>query len=179
MGLRRAGAYSKKRARPFTRISSVQSKAYIKTVPPQKIVKFSMGNVKAYESGKFKFVLKLVSDERVRVQMRDNAIESARQALNKSLEPSFPGAHYFAIKVYPHHILRENKQLAGAGADRMQKGMQLSFGSNIGRAAMVEPGKEIFVIAVENEKNARLVRKFFLPIRAKLPCKTRIVWERR
>ena len=179
MGLRRAGAYSKKRARPFTRISSVQSKAYIKTVPPQKIVKFSMGNVKAYESGKFKFVLKLVSGERVRVQMRDNAIESARQALNKSLETSFPGAHYFAIKVYPHHILRENKQLAGAGADRMQKGMQLSFGSNIGRAAMVEPGKEIFVIAVENEKNARLVRKFFLPIRAKLPCKTRIVWERR
>ena len=179
MGLRRAAAYSKRKARPFTRISSVQSKAYIKTVPPQKIVKFSMGDLKAYESGKFKFVLKLVSNERVRVQMRDNAIESARQALNKNLETSFPGMHYFAIKVFPHHILRENKQLAGAGADRMQKGMQLSFGANIGRAAMVKPGKEIFVVAVENEKNARLVKQFFRPIKAKLPCKTRIVWERR
>ena len=179
MGLRRAAAYSKRKARPFTRISSVQSKAYIKTVPPQKIVKFSMGDSKAYDSGKFKFVLKLVSDEKVRVQIRDNALESARQALNKNLETSFPGMHYFAIKVFPHHILRENKQLAGAGADRMQKGMQLSFGANIGRAAMVKPGKEIFVVAVENEKNARFVKQFFLPIRAKLPCKTRIVWERR
>src|SRR3989338_311130 len=179
MGLRRAAAYSKKKARPFTRISSVKGKAYIKTVPPQKIVKFGMGNLKAFDSGKLGILLRLVSDERIDVKIRDNALESSRQMLNKELDTTMPEMYFMAIKVYPHHILRENKQLAGAGADRMQKGMQLSFGSNIGRAAMVEPGKDIFVIAVENEKNARLVKKFFLPIRAKLPCKTRIVWERR
>jgi len=179
MGLRRAAAYSKKKARPFTRISSVKGKAYIKTVPPQKIVKFGMGNLKAFDSGKLGILLRLVSDERIDVKIRDNALESSRQMLNKELDTTMPEMYFMAIKVYPHHILRENKQLAGAGADRMQKGMQLSFGSNVGRAAIVRPGKEIFTVAVENEKHARLARDFLNQTKAKLPCKTRIIWERR
>ena len=42
--LRKANAYSKRIVVPFTRISKKKNKAYIKTVPPQKIVKFTMGN---------------------------------------------------------------------------------------------------------------------------------------
>ena len=41
-GLRKARAYSKKRVVPYTRISKKKSKSFIKTVPQQKIVKFSM-----------------------------------------------------------------------------------------------------------------------------------------
>jgi len=41
--LRKATAYSKKKVLPFTRVSKRKQKSYIKTVPPQKIVKFDMG----------------------------------------------------------------------------------------------------------------------------------------
>src|SRR3989339_700747 len=175
--LRKASAYSKRLVTPYTRISKKKHKSYIKTVPPQKIVKFSMGDEKLFNKGKFPHHLIVTMKEDV--QVRHNSLEACRQFINKKLEKECAGQYVFRVIPYPHHIQRENKQLAGAGADRMQKGMQLSFGANIGRAAMVKPGKEIFVVAVENEKNARFVKQFFLPIRAKLPCKTRIVWERR
>ena len=44
MALRKASAYTKHYTRPYTRRSSVRSKSYIKTIPPQKIVRFNMGN---------------------------------------------------------------------------------------------------------------------------------------
>jgi len=44
----------------------------------------------------------------------------------------------------PHHVLRENKQATGAGADRVSEGMRLSFGKAVGTAARVAPGQEIY-----------------------------------
>ena len=41
--LRKANAYSKRIVVPFTRVSKRRQKSYIKVVPPQKIVKFTMG----------------------------------------------------------------------------------------------------------------------------------------
>lgn len=174
--LRKAGSYSKRYARPYTRKSKVKAKSYIKTIPPQKIVKFYMGNREAFESGKLPLVLRLISEEQI--QIRDNALEACRQYINKQLETSLGNQFYFLVKVAPHHILRENKMLTGAGADRMQTGMQLSFGKAVGRAALVPPGKEIFTVAVETEKAASEARKMFEKIRAKLPGKTRIITQK-
>ena len=72
VALRKAGSYSKRYARPYTRVSKKKSKSFIKTVPQKKIVKFSMGNQKADNEGKFNTEVSLVSLERI--QMRDNAI---------------------------------------------------------------------------------------------------------
>ena len=177
MALRKASAYTKHYTRPYTRRSSVRSKSYIKTIPPQKIVRFNMGNLKEHNEGKFNFILKLISEETI--QIRDNAIESMRQFIHKNLEESMLGNYFFGIKTYPHHIQRENKALTGAGADRMQTGMQLSFGTAIGRAALVKEGKEILEIAVMNDKNVATARKILSTARTKLPCRTRIVLERR
>ncbi len=134
-----------------------------------------MGDVKGYDEGKLKFVLRLVSLEQI--QMRDNAIEAARQYVNKLLEEEMPGQFYFGVKVFPHHILRENKMLTGAGADRMQTGMQLSFGATVGRAALIKKGKEIFIVATTSDKNVRSARIILQRIKSKLPCTTSLLFE--
>jgi large subunit ribosomal protein L10e len=174
--LRKASAYTKRYARPYTRKSTVKSKSYIKTIPPQKIVKFHMGNIQKYNEGKLPFKLRVISNEKV--QIRDNSIEAARQLINKHLDEEFPANYYLQIMVYPHHILRENKMLTGAGSDRMQTGMQLSFGKTIGRAALVEKGKEIFVAHVENQNAAQEARRILHLVKSKLPCATNIILEK-
>ncbi len=176
MALRKASSYSKFKARPYTRKSSKKAKAYIKTIPPQKVVKLHMGNIPAYEQGRFLYTIRIISLEQV--QLRDNAIEAARQSIHKELETAFPGQYYFAVKVYPHHILRENKMLTGAGADRMQTGMTQSFGKTIGRAAFVKPNQIIFMIAVNSDKALQVTRDAIGKIKAKLPCSTRILVEK-
>jgi len=176
MALRKASAYSRKRARPFTRNSRTKNKAYIKVVPPSKIVKFHMGNQKAFDEGKHKYIIRYVSEEKI--QIRDNSLESCRMLLNKLLEEKLPGQHYFVIKVYPHHLLRENKTAAGAGADRISSGMKHSYGIVIGRAAIVQPGEQILFVSCPDEDSARVARDIIVKIKAKVPCRGRIVFEK-
>ena len=175
-GLRKASAYSKRRVRPYTRTSGKRKKEFIKAVPQSKIVKFNMGNQSAFNQNKHPFIIRLVADEKI--QMRDNALEACRQFLFKVLERSIPGNYYFHIKVFPHHILRENKTAAGAGADRLSSGMTHSFGTTVGRAAIISPGKEIFIVSCANEKAARIVHLALSKSKSKIPCTTRILFEK-
>lgn len=178
MALRKACAYSKKYARPYTRKSKKRSKSYIKTMPQQKIVKFVMGNTKAFEKGRYTIILKLVSKEKVMI--RDNALESCRQAVHKDLERNIPEAYYFSIRKYPHHILRENRMYSGGSkGERVNTGMQQSFGTVIGRAAFVNPGDIIFLVAFAEKKNIPMARKALGKVKPKLPCATKIVLERK
>lgn len=175
MALRKAGSYSKKYTRPYTRRSTVKGKNYIKAVPPQKVVRFEMGDIKGWLAGKYKLLLRVVSNENVVI--RDTAIEAARQYINRQMDTLLPGQHYYAVRVFPHHILRENKMLTGAGADRMQTGMQLSFGKTIGRAAIVKKGREIMLIGVSSMKDIQTAREIIRKIKAKLPCSVSIMFE--
>jgi large subunit ribosomal protein L10e len=176
-GLRKANAYSKKRVVPNTRVSKKRQKSFIKTVPPQKIVKFSMGNEKVYNEGKLTHELTMVSTEHA--QIRHNAFEACRQFINKKLDQELSGQYVFRVIPYPHHIQRENKMLTGAGADRMQTGMQLSFGKSSGKAAIVKPKSKIFFVAVPRTKDIAFARKVLKQVKSKLACKTRIVYEKK
>jgi len=168
MALRKAGAYSKKKARPYTRKSKVRGKSYIRTVPNSMIVKFKMGDLKKFDKGKFPIVIEVVSKDDI--QVRDNAIESVRQFLNRFLVEKLGGSEfYLEAKVYPHHVLRENKMLTGAGSDRMQTGMSQSFGKTIGRAAFVKKGQVLFIIAVRSEKGEIEARKLIKSAKSRLP----------
>lgn len=176
MPTRRASAYSKKYARPYTRKSKVKSQAYIKTIPQQKVVKFNMGNTEAFKQGRYKFILKLISKEKV--QARDNAIEAARQVVHKDLEDNLPGAYYFTIKKYPHHIVRENRVYSGGSkGERVNTGMQMSFGAAIGRAAFIDEDDIIFLVAFAEKKSIPMARYALEKIKPKLPCATKIVLE--
>lgn len=175
MGLRKAAAYSKKPVLPNTRISRKKGKAFVKVVPPQKIVKFTMGNEQAFREGKLPYHFSVFADEPC--QIRHNALEASRQYMNKQLENDFAGQYFFRVIPFPHHIQRENKMLTGAGADRMSTGMQLSFGKSAGKAAIVKKGSGIFFIATQNEKAMQLARTLFRKVKSKLPCRMRTVSE--
>ena len=174
-GLRKASAYSKKKVVPFTRISKKKQKSYIKTVPQQKIVKFTMGKESLLNDKKLPYKFTVFSKEKV--QIRHNALEACRQYINKKLEKELGNQYVFKVVPFPHHIQRENKMLTGAGADRMQTGMQLAYGKSSGKAAILKPNSKIFFVAVPNKKAAIFLRKVLKQIKSKLPCKTRIIEE--
>ena len=175
MPLRKAGSYSKRYTVPYTRTSKKKNRAYIKTVPPQKIVKFTMGNQKMFKEGKLPYTLTMISTEWV--QIRHNALEACRMYLNRKMDDKFGGQYLLKVLQYPHHIQRENKMLTGAGADRMQTGMQLSFGKTIGKATLTKKNTPIFFVALPNLKAVVQSREFLKEIKSKLPCTTRIEYQ--
>jgi len=128
-----------------------------------------MGDVKGFNEGVYPIVLDVQTKERV--QLRDNAIEAVRQYFNRFIQVRIGKDFYFEVRIYPHHILRENKMLTGAGADRMQTGMSRAFGKSIGRAALVKPGQSLFVIGVKTPKQEAEVRKMIHAVKSRLPCK--------
>jgi large subunit ribosomal protein L10e len=116
---------------------------YIHGSPPSKISKFTMGDTKSH----FEYRFSLVAQSPV--QIRHNALEAARVAANKVLFDSLGETGYkIHLRVYPHIILRENRMIATAGADRLQEGMRRSFGKPSGRAARVKGGQSILDIYV-------------------------------
>lgn len=150
--------------RPYTRKSKFKEKSFIKASPSNKIVRYDMGD----PNGKFDLTLNLKSREDL--QIRHNAIESARLLVNKILEDSLGKTGYhLKIMVYPHHVLRENPLASGAGADRMSTGMKMSFGKAIGLAARIK--KNQVVIRVRCKKDAfNKARSALQKAGHKFPC---------
>ena len=173
---RKALAYSKRKPVVNTRRSKKQQKSYIKTVPPQKIVKFNMGNIKKFEAGKFHISMVVLTDENI--QIRDFALEAVRQSLNKDMTHLVQKNFFLRCNVYPHNILRNNRVYSGSSkGERVQTGMKKSFGTPEGRAAIVKKGRPIFSVYFNGENRIHEVRKFFKKITPKLPCKTKVVVE--
>ena len=169
MALRKGSAYSKRYARPYTRKSKKRTKSYIKTVPNSRIVKFKMGDIKGYDKKEYPISIHVISKEKC--QVRDNSIEAVRQFFNRFLQTKVGEEFYLEVKIYPHHMLRENKMLTGAGADRMQTGMSRSFGKTVGRAALVKPNQTLFILGVKTPKHEIEARKLIRSAKARLPCK--------
>lgn len=143
-GLRKFSCYQRIK-RAYTRKSKFKKKGYIKAPPQVKIVRYDMGDsTKTYQ-----YEVDLIS--RDNIQIRQNAIESARMVVNRLLHKKLGTNYYLKIRLYPHHVLRENKMLVGAGADRMQSGMQKAFGKAIGVAAQVKKGKILFAAKINKE----------------------------
>jgi large subunit ribosomal protein L10e len=150
--------------RPYTRFSKFKKMSFVKAKPVCRIVRFITGP----SNKKFAYSLKLISKSSLHI--RDNAIESARLTANRLLEPEL-GKNGFrmAVRVYPHHILRENPLAAGAGADRMSTGMKCSFGKTIGVAARVKKGQAVFSIEV-NKNGLELAKRALKRASYKLPA---------
>lgn len=142
-------------------------KEYIAGNPGLKIAKFTTGVMSNYN-----YKVELVADGVA--QIRQNALEACRLAANKTLAASIGETSFFSVlKVYPHIILRENKMIATAGADRLQEGMRRAFGKAVGRAARVEHGQSLLELYVKS--NALDVAKEALNVASsKLPIKTNI-----
>lgn len=140
---------------------------FVPDAPRPKIAKFSMGSPQP----DFDVKLQLVSEERA--QIRHNAIEAARIAINKKLANADVKNFFFVVKVYPHVILRENKMIATAGADRLQEGMRKAYGKPVGLAARVDRGTVLFEISL-NRSNVQAAKEALKGGASKLPIPTTI-----
>ncbi|MGE5554885.1 MAG: 50S ribosomal protein L16 [Methanocella sp.] len=147
-------------------------KEYAHGFPPPKIVKFTMGDTKA----DFEIEGQLLATERV--QIRHCALEAARVAANRVLMDKLINDYYMNVHTYPHIILRENKMIFGAHADRLQQGMRRSFGSAVGTAAKVEVNQPIITVRVKKGQEA-IARESLKRGSAKLPIACKIVISKR
>jgi len=116
---------------------------YMGGVPGNRIIQFESG----VATGDFPIRLTLIAEERG--QIRHTALEAMRQTAVRALDAGVGRENYhLQVRVYPHHVLRQNKQASGAGADRVSMGMRLAFGKAIGTAARVEAGQPILQVRV-------------------------------
>ena len=97
MGLRPGHCYSSKKDRAFSRYAvKVHRKSFVGAIPGLRTRQFNMGNgIK-----NFSHILDLIVEEHA--QIRDNAIESTRIAVNRFLNNNLGKDGYFMkIRAYP------------------------------------------------------------------------------
>lgn len=132
--------------KPAKMYRNIAKKAYTRReymggVPGNKIVQFEMGNL----SQEFPLEVDLVVEEAC--QIRHSSLEAARITANRRLMKDVGRSNFhLKVRVFPHHVLRENKQATGAGADRVSEGMRLAFGKAVGTAARVAPGQKLMTV---------------------------------
>ena len=148
--------YRRGNGQPYTR------KKYIKGKPQIKIAKFEGG-----KQGDYDYIVQLLMNEKI--QITHMAIESARLAANKELEKAAGETGFYSkLRIYPHVLLRENKMIAAAGADRLQEGMRRAFGKAVSLAARVKAGQCIMELHVKKE-HLELAKKSLKGSCVKLP----------
>ena len=148
--------YRRGNGQPYTR------KEYIKGKPQIKIAKFHGG-----QKGNYDFSVQLMLNEKL--QIRHMAIESTRLAANKTLEKTVGETGYWSrLRIYPHVLLRENKMIAAAGADRLQEGMRRAFGKAVSLGARIKAGQIIMEMHVKKE-HVDAARKALKSACVKLP----------
>jgi len=157
--------YREVKGQPYVR------KEYIKGFPQPKISKFTMGDPNA----EFAYEARLIALERA--QIRHNALEAARVAANRLLMDKLSNNYFMQVYPYPHVVLRENKMIFGAHADRLQDGMRRAFGKPIGTAARVSPNQTIIAVRV-NGDGVEVAKEALRRASAKLPIPCRIVIEK-
>jgi len=117
---------------------------YNRGVPDPKIKIYDAGRKKA-TAEEFPSIIHIVSRENE--QICSEALEAARIACNKNMikwcgKDSF----HLRVRIHPWHVLRINKMLSCAGADRLQTGMRGAFGKALGKAARVNIGTILFSV---------------------------------
>jgi len=150
---------------------SYTRKEYVRGSPAPKITKFTMGDTKS----KFAYQASLIAQEEA--QIRHNALEAARVASNRVLMDKLGNSYLLRVVPFPHAILRENKMIFGAHADRLQDGMRRAFGKPVGTAARVKPNQTIIEIGV-NQDGIEVAKEALKRGQDKLPITCRIIIEK-
>ncbi len=146
-------------------------KDYIRKIPGSRIVQYDMGNLSA------EFPLKVTLVVKEAAQLSHNALEAARIASNRYMQRKAGRMGYhLKIRVYPHHIVRENPMATGAGADRVQDGMRKAFGKAVSSVAIVKPNQKVITIYT-NKRNFKDAKESLRRAAMKFPVTCRIEVE--
>merc|ERR1711919_26047 len=133
------GRYCKNKPYPKSRFN--------RGVPDPKIRIFDLGRKKAGVD-EFPLSVHLVSDELE--QLSSEALEAGRICCNKYLVKNCgKDGFHIRIRVHPFHVLRINKMLSCAGADRLQTGMRGAYGKPQGLVARVKIGQPLMSIRIK------------------------------
>jgi large subunit ribosomal protein L10e len=165
---------ARKPARMYRNITqrSYTRREYMGGVPGSKIVTYDMGNLKD------EFPVHISIKAKEACQIRHSALEAARVSANRILLESLGQPNYhLKIRVFPHEVLRENKQATGAGADRVSQGMRQAFGKAVGTAARVREGQKLMTVYI-NPASFKLAKKSLLSAGQKLPTPISVVVEK-
>ena len=117
---------------------------YNRGVPDSHIRMYDAGRKKA-RFDEFPLCIHMISDEKE--QLSSEALEAARITANKYLIlKAGKDVYHLRVRVHPWHVIRINKMLSCAGADRLQTGMRGAFGKACGKVARVKIGQIIMSV---------------------------------
>jgi large subunit ribosomal protein L10e len=143
MGRRPARCYRFCKNKPYPK------SRFCRGVPDAKIRTYDLGSRKT-PVDQFPNCVHVVSGELE--QISSEALEAARISANKYMTKyTAKEAFHMRIRAHPFHVLRINKMLSCAGADRLQTGMRQSYGKPYGTAARVRIGQ--ILISIRTKAN--------------------------
>lgn len=149
---------------------------YNRGVPDAKIRIYDLGKKKATVD-EFPLCIHLVSNELE--QLSSEALEAARICANKYItKVSGRDSFHLRVRVHPFHVLRINKMLSCAGADRLQQGMRGAWGKPHGLAARVDIGQIIFSVRTK-DSNKDVAIEGLRRARYKFPGQQRIILSKK
>ncbi|XP_002736313.1 large ribosomal subunit protein uL16-like [Saccoglossus kowalevskii] len=165
MGRRPARCYRYCKNKPYPK------SRFCRGVPDSKIRIFDLGRKKA-RVDEFPLCIHMVSDEFE--QLSSEALEAGRICANKYMVKNCgKDAFHIRMRVHPFHVVRINKMLSCAGADRLQTGMRGAFGKPQGTVARVKIGQPIMSVRAKDSSRSHVVEalrraKFKFPGRQKI-----------
>lgn len=104
----------------------------------------------------FPFCCHLVCDEHQ--QITSEALEAARICANKYItKTSGKDSFHLRVRVHPFHVIRINKMLSCAGADRLQTGMRGAYGKPYDTVARVDIGQILLSVRTRESNRATVM----------------------
>ena len=165
MGRRPARCYRYCKNKPYPK------SRFCRGVPDSKIRIYDLGSKKAAVDT-FPTCIHLISNEFE--QLSSEALEAGRICANKYMvKHCGKDQFHMRIRVHPFHVIRINKMLSCAGADRLQTGMRGAFGKPQGTVARVHIGQPILSIRTKDQHKGAVFEalrraKFKFPGRQKI-----------
>jgi len=91
-------------------------------------------------------------------QISSEALEACRVAINKYLVKNVGrDGYHIRMRAHPFHVIRANKMLSCAGADRLSSGMRHSYGKPIGVAARVNIGQVLLSVRSKDANEPHVI----------------------
>lgn len=166
MGRRPARCYRCCRGKPYPK------SRYNRGVPDPKIRIYDIGRKKA-PVNQLGYSVHIVSDEVE--QISSEALEAARIACNKYLTKHVGKDNFhLRCRVHPWHVIRINKMLSCAGADRLQTGMRQAFGKSYGKVARVKIGSILYSVRLDKQ-HVKPALEAFRRAKNKFPGRQKII----
>jgi large subunit ribosomal protein L10e len=152
MGRRPARCYRYIKNKPYPK------SRFCRGVPDPKIRIYDLGRKRATVD-EFPTCVHMISNERE--HLSSEALEAARICANKYMVKNCgKDGFHMRIRKHPYHVVRINKMLSCAGADRLQTGMRGAFGKPQGLVARVGLNDILISIRVRDQHEAHALEAF-------------------